>query len=359
MNPRGRPPLRNRGTADNPPNRFVPISYELDPEALDTEAFDPEAPSPKTQFLKDTSRSLITYNNSPDVGFEASINPYRGCEHGCIYCYARPTHEYLGFSAGLDFETRILVKEEAPELLRRELAASKWKPQVLAMSGVTDPYQPIEGRLQLTRRLLDVLLEFRNPVAIVTKNHLVRRDIDVLAQLAHYNACAVYVSITTLENELHRVLEPRTCQPQRRLEAIRELADAGIPVGVLVAPVIPGLTDHEMASILEKAAEAGARHAGYVLLRLPHGVKELFADWLSEHFPDRKEKVLNRLRDMRQGKLNETRFGSRMRGAGIFAEQIAGLFQLACRPTGINASRLELSTRHFRNPDGRQSTLFD
>ena len=354
MNPRGRPPLRNRGTADNPPNRFVPISHEVDPDA-----FDPEAPSPKTQFLKDTSRSLITYNNSPDVGFEASINPYRGCEHGCIYCYARPTHEYLGFSAGLDFETQILVKEDAPELLYRELASSKWKPQVLAMSGVTDPYQPIEGRLQLTRRLLEVLLEFRNPVAIVTKNHLVRRDIDLLQKLAHYQAAAVYISITTLETRLHRVLEPRTCQPLRRLEAIRELTARGIPVGVLVAPVIPGLTDHEIAPIIEAAAKAGARHAGYVLLRLPHGVKALFEDWLSQHFPDRKLKVLNRLRELRHGNLSDARFGHRMRGEGIFAQQIAGMFQLACRQAGINTSPLDLSTRHFRNPQGRQLTLFD
>jgi DNA repair photolyase len=308
--------------------------------------------------LKDASRSLITFNDSPDVGFDASINPYRGCEHGCIYCYARPYHEYLGFSAGLDFETKILVKEDAPALLRAELASPKWKPKVVAISGVTDAYQPIERRLQLTRRCLEVLAEFRNPVVIVTKNHLVTRDVDVLKELASFNAAAVCVSVTTLDAELARVMEPRTSTPAHRLEAIRTLADAGVPVRVLAAPIIPGLTDHEIPSIIEAASEAGARHAGYVVLRLPHGVGELFEGWLEEHFPDRKKKVLNRLREMRGGKLNDSNFGSRMKGEGVFAEQIRSMFKLACRKAGIAAGALELSTNEFRRPGGAQMSLF-
>ena len=351
--PGRRPPLKNRGTSRNPPNRFVPITYEPDPECDEI-----DAPSPKTSFFKDTTRSVISYNDSPDVGFEASINPYRGCEHGCIYCYARPTHEYLGFSAGLDFETKILVKEKAPELLRRELSSPRWKPQVVVMSGVTDPYQPIEGKLRLTRRCLEVLREFRNPVAIVTKNHLVKRDGDILGDLARYDAAAVFLSITTLRRKLHRVLEPRTCHPERRLEAIRSLAEAGIPAGVLVAPVIPGLNDHEIPRIIEAAREAGAEDAGYIMLRLPYAVAELFEGWLEEHFPDRKDKVLNRIRSVRGGRINDSRFGQRMHGEGIFAEQVEALFRNACEKAGIRRRKLDLSTKHFRNPQGRQLEFF-
>jgi DNA repair photolyase len=347
-------PLRGRGTAANPPNRFERLAYL---PILDSPDDDDRAV--KTQYLKDASRSLITFNDSPDVGFDASINPYRGCEHGCIYCYARPYHEYLGFSAGLDFETKILVKEDAPALLRAELASPKWKPKVVAISGVTDAYQPIERKLQLTRRCLEVLAEFRNPVVIVTKNHLVTRDVDVLKELAAFNAVAVCVSVTTLDPELARVMEPRTSTPAQRLEAIRALADARVPVRVLAAPIIPGLTDHEIPSIIEAAAEAGALHAGYVVLRLPHGVGELFEGWLEEHFPDRKKKVLNRLRDMRGGKLNDSNFGSRMKGEGVFAEQIRSMFKLACRKAGIEVGALELSTSAFRRPSGPQLNLFE
>ncbi len=361
-NPSETRPVRNRGAASNPASRFLPLAYEVDPETLEADRLDPEVdaePRPRTQFLSDTSRTVISYNSSPDVGFSASVNPYRGCEHGCIYCYARPTHEYLGFSAGLDFETRVLVKENAPELLRRELAAPKWTPQPLALSGVTDPYQPIEGKLRLTRRVLEVLAEFRNPVVIVTKNHLVRRDIDLLSGLAAQKLCAVFLSITTLRPELHRQLEPRTCQPARRLEAIRELSHAGIPVGVLVAPVIPALNDHEIASILKRSADAGARHAGYIVLRLPHTVRPLFEEWLGHHYPDRKVKILSRIRSLRDGKLNDTRFQKRMRGEGIFAEQIARLFDLGCLSAGLSRARLELTTKLFRPPGGRQLSFFD
>src|ERR1019366_981390 len=283
-----------RGASSNPPNRFEPLTLERDAD------WDPEQdPAPTTQFLRDRSQSIIAYNDSPDIPFSAGINPYRGCEHGCIYCYARPTHEYLGFSAGLDFETKIMVKEDAPQLLRNELMSANWKPRTIAMSGVTDCYQPIERKLKLTRRCLEVLAEFRNPVGIVTKNFLVTRDIDLLKELAAYQAVIVYVSITTMDAELTRIMEPRTSVPARRLAAVELLATAGIPVGVLMAPIIPGLTDHEIPAVVMAAKNAGAGSVGYVPIRLPFAVAPLFEDWLSRHFPDRQEKVLNRIRSMR------------------------------------------------------------
>src|SRR5262249_9850748 len=245
------------------------------------EWLDPEDPSAKTQFFRDESRVILASNNSPDIPFTYSLNPYRGCEHGCVYCYARLTHEYLSLSPGLDFETKILVKEDAPELLRKTLSSPKWVPQCVSISGVTDPYQPVERRLQLTRRCLQVFAAFRNPVAIVTKNALVTRDIDVLQELASVNAAAVFVSGTSLAPALARVMEPRTSTPAARLRAIQELAQAGVPVGVMTAPVIPGLTDHEVPAILRAAAEAGARGAGYVTLRLPGAVADLFEQWLT------------------------------------------------------------------------------
>jgi DNA repair photolyase len=347
-------PQRGRGAPANPPNRFEPLWYNRDPEWNDQ-----EDPALETQFFHDTSRSIITYNDSPDVGFDASINPYRGCEHGCIYCYARPTHEYLGFSAGLDFESRILVKRAAPELLRRELSSPRWQPQVLAISGVTDPYQPIERRLELTRNCLQVLAEFRNPVVIITKNQLVARDVDILGELAAYQAARVFLSITTLDGSLSRVMEPRASHPARRLSAIETLTHGGVQTGVLVAPVIPGLTEHELPSIIAAAAQAGAGAAGYVTLRLPHGVGSLFEQWLEQHFPDRKDKVLHRIRTIRGGKLNDPNFGSRMRGEGIFAEQIESLYTLACRKAGIAERGPLLSTAAFRLPSNNQLSLFE
>ncbi|MFQ5852262.1 MAG: PA0069 family radical SAM protein [Candidatus Binatia bacterium] len=347
------PRIRGRGAAENPPNRFQPIEYVRDPDIID-----PEHPSLETHYLQDTSRSIISYNESPDVGFDASINVYRGCEHGCIYCYARPSHEYLGFSAGLDFETKILVKQDAPALLRRELSSSNWKPQVLAMSGVTDPYQPVERRLQLTRKCLEVLAEFRNPVSIVTKNYLVTRDLDLLKELARHDAAAVILSVTTLNGDLARIMEPRTSQPGRRLAAIEALAQVSVPTGVLVAPVIPAFNDHELPSIIAAAVKAGAQYASYTILRLPHAVKNLFEQWLTQHFPDRKEKVLNRIRAIRGGKLNDPRFGSRMTGEGIFADQIEAMFSAACRKAGILDYRPNPSTAAFRRPLCSQLGLF-
>lgn len=345
-------PLPSRGAASNPPNRFQTIHLERD------EDWNPEEdPLPRTQFLKDHSRTIIAYNDSPDVGFEASVNPYRGCEHGCSYCYARPFHEYLGFSSGLDFETKIMVKEDAPKLLREELSSPKWHPKVIALSGVTDCYQPVERRLKLTRGCLEVLAEFRNPLCIVTKNFLVTRDIDLLSELARDDAAAVFISLTTLDTELRRVMEPRTSPPAARVAAIKQLSQAGIPAGILLAPVIPGLTDSEIPALIETAVQAGAKFAGHVTLRLPRAVAPLFEQWLTIHFPEKKDRVLNRLRAMRNGKLYDTEFGKRMRGEGIFAEQIDALFDVACRKHGIAGAGPKLSTAAFRRPGGIQCEL--
>ena len=346
--------LRGRGASRNPANRFETISYVPTPEYAEPGA-DPAGP--RTTFLKDDTRSIVTVNESPDVGFGASINPYRGCEHGCAYCYARPYHEYLGFSAGLDFETKILVKVRAPELLRKKLDSRLWTPRPVAMSGVTDPYQPIERQLKITRACIAVLAEYRNPVSIVTKNHLIARDIDLLSELALSNAAAVMFSFSTLNSDLSRVLEPRTSTPSLRLEAIRTLSSSGIPVGVFVAPVIPGLTDHEVPWIVESAARAGAGFALCHLVRLPHGVAALFEEWLETHAPDSKKKVLNRIRETRGGRLNDTRFSTRFRGTGEFADQIAGLFEMTCRRVGLDTECPELSTVAFRRPPRGQLPL--
>lgn len=503
-NPRS---ITGRGAAANPKNRFEKIGVEPDHAETGDE------PRPETVYLRDRSRSIIATNDSPDIGFDASINPYRGCSHGCAYCmdgdtpilmadgttrrlgkievgneiygtecrgayrryvrttvlahwqtrkaahrvmledgtelvasgdhrfltergwkfvfgdgpgrhltggdalmgpgspatatrdlegrvveskvglkvaaveplgemslvdittgtgdfiadgvvshncYARPTHEYLGLSAGLDFESKVLVKEDAPRLLRERLASPRWEPKVLSMSGVTDPYQPVEGRLGITRGCLEVLAEFRNPVVVVTKNHLVTRDIDLLSELARHKAAAVAVSLTTLDDDLRRVMEPRTSRPVRRLAAIRRLAEAGIPVGVMTAPVIPGLNDHELPNLLSAAADAGASFAGYVPVRLPGAVAPLFEDWLERHFPDRKEKVLNGIRSMRDGRLNDPEFGSRMKGGGVYAGHVSRLFGVSCRRAGIKRGRFpKLSAASFRKDRGVQPGLFD
>jgi DNA repair photolyase len=333
----------------NPPNRFERISFERDAD------WNPaEDPSPRTQFLRDSSQTVISYNDSPDISFNASINPYRGCEHGCSYCFARISHEFLGFSAGLDFETRIMVKQHAPELLRRELSSRTWRPQVLAMSGVTDCYQPVERRLQLTRRCLAVLAEFRNPVCIVTKNYLVTRDIDLLQELAAHHAVMVHLSINSLDRELARKLEPRAASPNQRLAAVEALSQAGVPVGVLVAPVIPALNDHEIPAVLAAAKAAGAGWAGTEILRLPLTVAPVFQQWLDHNAPEKRDKILGRIRAIRGGKLNDPRFGNRMRGEGIFADQISKIFHVACRRVGLSEDSPELSSSSFRRPDNSQ-----
>jgi DNA repair photolyase len=351
-------PIRGRGASWSPPNRFEKLHVDLeDADVVDVDLAGEERPRRETQFFRDDTKTIVARNNSPDVGFETSINPYRGCEHGCIYCFARPTHEYLGFSAGLDFESRIMVKKNAPQLLEAELSSPKWEPQVLMMSGVTDCYQPIERKFQLTRRCLEVIAKFRNPVGILTKNRLVTRDIDVLSELAHHNAVAVNLSVTSLDVNLQRILEPRTSAPAARLDAVAQLRAAGIPVGVMVAPVIPGINDHEIPSIVEACAKAGAQFAGYVLLRLPWAVAPLFERWLDEHFPERKAKVLERVRHTRGGqKLYDSRWRKRQTGEGIFAEQIGMMFEVCCRRAGLG-ERPELSIAAFRRPNEQLNLL--
>jgi DNA repair photolyase len=511
--PTSRGRLVARGSAENPANRFERLAYAEDPEFVDEAPGDgPEhEPALQTRYYRDPSRTLIARNESPDVGFDASINPYRGCSHGCIYCtgpetpvlgadlvwrpigelrvgdvlvgfdelprprghtrklrrarveaiwwsrrptlrlitrkadvvttaehrwlqhrpewwsrtdqllpgefihqlassdidrmrreavlgrmptldpepieaiergpmrdvvdiqtstrtfyaaglathncYARPTHEYLGLSAGLDFETHILVKEDAPALLEKALRAPSWQPEVIAISGVTDPYQPVERKLRITRGCLGVLAKYRNPCSIITKSGLVTRDIDLLRELAEHDAAVVNVSITSLDDEIRRVMEPRASPPHERLRAMEELAKAGIPVGVMVAPIVPGITDSEIPAIVAAAARAGARTAHKVVLRLPHGVADLFEAWLARHFPDRAAKVMSRVRAMRGGQRYDSRFFARQRGEGVFADQIADLFELACRRAGVNADPPKLSTAAFRRPGGEQLAL--
>lgn len=341
-----------RGASINPPNRFEPLRVEPDPDA------DPgEQVNPRTQFFHDATESILVKNDSPDVGFNFGVNAYRGCEHGCSYCFARPYHEYLGWSSGLDFESRILVKLRAPELLRRELAARRWEPQPIAMSGATDCYQPAERQFKLTRGLLQVCAELRHPILLITKNALVTRDLDLLAELARHQCVGVNVSLTTLDTDLGGRMEPRASRPAARLEAIRQLSAAGIPVGVLVAPVIPGLTDHEVPALLDAAAAAGAKRASYVLLRLPHAVKDIFAAWLDQHYPGKKARILDRLTTLRGGKLYDSTWRERMTGQGIFAEQLRTLFEVAARRAGLNREPFALTTGHFRKP-GEQLSLF-
>jgi DNA repair photolyase len=348
---------RGRGAGWNPPNRFEPYRLEVLPEDVD-----PAEEGPRrldTELLVDASRSILAENDSPDVPFRYSLNPYRGCEHGCVYCYARPSHEYLGFSAGLDFESKILVKPEAPKLLDQALRRPGWVPQTVALSGNTDCYQPVERRLELTRRCLEVFLAHRNPVAIITKNGLVTRDLDLLGELARLDLVHVAVSITTLDPELARAMEPRASAPARRLETVEILAAAGIPVGVNVAPVVPGLNDEEIPAILKESARRGARSAAYILLRLPGAVEPLFLDWLERELPDRARRVLHGIREVRGGRLGDPRFGSRMRGEGTMAESLRALFELMCRRHGLNRERRELSTARFRRNGSAQPELFD
>lgn len=349
-----RPSPRGRAASTNPPNRFQRLHVQPDPGQREDGV--------ETVLLRDTTRKIITRNRSPDVGFEFGVNPYRGCEHGCAYCYARPGHEFLGMSAGLDFESRILVKEDAAERLRQELSSPRWYPTTIVMSGVTDPYQPIERKLRITRGCLEVFAETGHPVALITKGHLITRDVDLLGILASGGAAGATVSITTLDQRLQRALEPRASSPKRRLHAIEVLARAGIPVRVNVAPIIPGLTDHEIPAILNAAADAGAVAAGWIMLRLPFGVADLFSDWLDRNVPDRKEKVLSRVRDMRGGLLNDGRWRTRMSGEGPFASQIRRLVEVSARRAGLVRDLPPLSTEGFRRPPRRprrQLELFD
>jgi len=318
-----------------------------------------ELPPLRTTLTRDATRTILARNTSPDVPFDRSINPYRGCEHGCIYCFARPTHAYLGLSPGLDFETKILFKPDAAKLLTAELASPKYRCDVVAMGTNTDPYQPVERELKVTRQILRVLSDFNNPVGIVTKNHLVTRDIDILADMAKRNLAEVFLSVTTLDKDLARAMEPRASAPYRRLDAIHKLAEAGVPVGVMSAPMIPGLNDHEMEAILEASVEAGATRAGFTVLRLPLEIKDLFDEWLRTHRPDRAERVLSLIRQMRGGALYQAEFGLRMRGEGPIAQLLAARFSAAVKRLGLNRIRYRLDTLRFAVPESARTALVD
>jgi DNA repair photolyase len=350
---------RGRGASRNVKSRFDRFETVLFDDG-DHPGFEDETESPPTVLTADNARTIIATNDSPDVPFSQSINPYRGCEHGCVYCFARPSHAYLDLSPGLDFETRILYKPNAPELLRHELTKDGYRCSPLAMGTNTDPYQPAERRLRLTRSIIEVLSEHRHPISIVTKSDLVTRDLDLLAPLARENLTSVFFSITTLDAKLARTMEPRASTPRRRLEAMARVAGAGVPTGVLASPMIPGLNDTELENILEASAAAAAVTAGYILLRLPHEVKILFTEWLERQYPTRAEKILNRLREMRGGDLNDPRFEARQTGEGSHAALLRRRFEIACRRLGLGLERPRLDCSRFRVPGrpGPQLRLF-
>ncbi|MEJ1966335.1 MAG: PA0069 family radical SAM protein [Gammaproteobacteria bacterium] len=355
----GRKAFKGRGALTNPAGRFERQAVE---EFHDGWYEEEQPDSIAMSVSPDRAKHVITKNDSPDIGFDYSINPYRGCEHGCIYCYARPSHAYMGLSAGIDFETRLFFKENAGKVLEQELAKPRYVCKPIMLGANTDPYQPVERELRVTRSVLEVLAHARHPVSIITKSALVLRDMDLLTDLAKDQLVTVTVSITTLNNETKRSLEPRTASPVARLRALRELNASGVPSGVNVAPVIPAITDHEMESILAAAADAGAAWAGYVLLRLPYEVKDLFRDWLTEHFPDRAAHVMALINDMRGGRDNDPSFGSRMKGTGPMAELIRNRFKIACKRFNLNNAKREVEqpTHLFRPPviKGSQLTLF-
>jgi DNA repair photolyase len=343
--------IKGRGAADNPQGRFEKLARTSE---VETEI----QSRPETVVTLHRARSIIARNDSPDLPFSQSINPYQGCEHGCIYCYARPSHAYLGLSPGLEFETRLFAKENAVELLRKELSRPGYRCELISLGANTDPYQPIEREYRITRGILEVLWEFRHPVGIVTKGSLVERDLDLLERMAREELVQVFVSIGSLDGEVARTLEPRAAAPYRRVETIRRLSARGVPCGTLVAPIIPFLNDKDMETVLEAVSEAGARMAGYTLLRLPWEVRELFKDWLERHYPLKAKHVMARIRDMRGGRDNDPQFGSRMKGEGHFAELLRRRFEVACRRLGLNAGeRNRLDTAKFRRPGPQQGIL--
>jgi DNA repair photolyase len=345
---------RGRGAHSNASGRYEPlarIAFDDGWEKLE------DLPPFKTSVTADATRKIITRNDSPDISFDRSINPYRGCEHGCVYCFARPTHAFLGLSPGLDFESKLFMKPNAPELLERELSAPGYTPKVIAIGTNTDPYQPIERRYQIMRRILEVLDRAGHPVGIVTKSALVLRDLDILARMAKRDLVKVAISVTTLDAKLARTMEPRASTPPRRLEALRQLVKAGVPTSTMVAPVIPALNDAEIERILEAVAETGVRHAGYVLLRLPLEVRDLFREWLMANFPDRYRHVFKLIRDMRGGKDYDSTFGSRMTGKGPIAWMIGRRFEVACERLGFNATSVKTTTEHFRRPQAASEQL--
>jgi DNA repair photolyase len=353
---------RGRGSPIAPPNRFTKLEFEEDLEHLE---HDPEAQAARravrTEYFRDESKSVVTENDSPDVGFRFSLNPYRGCSHGCSYCYARPGHEFFELNAGLDFETKIFVKERAPELFRAHLAKPGWKCEHIMLSGVTDCYQPAERHFEITRRCLQVALEARQPLSIITKNALIVRDLDLLAPMAERNLVHVSLSVTTLDQSLSRIMEPRTSSPEAKLKAIAGLSEAGVPVNVMVAPIVPGLTDSEVPAILREAKAAGARRAGYVLLRLPLTVEPVFLEWLQRTQPQKAAKIEALIRSTRRGKLYTSQWSIRQRGEGELADQIARTFQVFSRKFGLDGLWPDLDATQFRRPfdEPRQRSLFD
>jgi DNA repair photolyase len=349
---------RGRGALSNATGRYEPmarVAFDDGWSSLE------DLPPFRTTVSVDASRKIIARNDSPDIGFDRSINPYRGCEHGCVYCFARPTHAYLGLSPGLDFESRLFVKPEAAELLQRELSVPSYKPRVIAIGTNTDPYQPIERKYQVMRRILEVLDGAGHPVGIVTKSALVLRDLDILARMAERNLAKVALSVTTLDTKLARTMEPRAATPMRRLETLRRLNAAGVPTSVMVAPVIPALNDMEIERILDAAHAAGVREAGYVLLRLPLELRDLFREWLKGNYPHREEHVFKLIRDMRGGKDYDAKWGERMKGTGPYAWMIGRRFEAACERLGLNRTKSKLTTAHFRHPrrDSAQLSLFE
>jgi DNA repair photolyase len=338
---------RGRGAGSNASGRFEPLARVAFDDGW--EGFE-ELPPFKTTVTVDATRKIIARNDSPDLSFDRSINPYRGCEHGCVYCYARPTHAYLGLSPGIDFETKLLMKPNAPELLQRELAAPGYEPKIIAIGTNTDPYQPIERQHQIMRRILEVLERAGHPVGIVTKSALVLRDLDILARMAKRDLVKVAISVTTLDPKLARTMEPRASTPPKRLDALRQLVAAGVPASTLIAPVIPALNDAEIERILDAVAATGVRHAGYVLLRLPLEVRDLFREWLIENFPDRYRHVFKLIRDMRGGKDYDATFGKRMTGSGPIAWMIGRRFEVACERLGLNLTSVKTTTEHFQHP---------
>jgi DNA repair photolyase len=339
---------RGRASHSNASGRYERFTNVLSDDGWGS--LDEEAPAIQTLVLRDASKSIITRNKSPDISFDRSINPYRGCEHGCVYCFARPTHAYLGLSPGLDFESTLYMKPNAAVLLEAELRNTKYRPRPIAMGTNTDPYQPIERKHEVTRSLLKVMAAFRHPVTIVTKSNLITRDIDVLGPMAEQGLAKVALSITTLDRKLARRMEPRAATPERRFDAMELLARAGIPTGVMVAPVIPALNDHEIEAILNRAAEAGASSAGYIILRMPLEVKDLFREWLQAHYPDRASHVINLVRDMRGGKDYDMAWGQRMVGTGAYAKQIGQRFRLAAKRLGLDRPRQDLDISQFKPP---------
>jgi DNA repair photolyase len=348
---------RGRGTASNASGRYEPlarVAFDDGWQGLE------QLPPFKTTVTIDATRKIITHNDSPDISFDRSINPYRGCEHGCVYCFARPTHAYLGLSPGLDFESKLFMKPNAPELLEREISAPDYSPKTIAIGTNTDPYQPIERRYQIMRSILEVLDRASHPVGIVTKSALVLRDLDILTRMAKRDLVKVAISVTTLDPKLARVMEPRAATPPRRLGALRELVKSGVPASALVAPIIPAINDAEIERILEAVAETGVRHAGYVLLRLPLELKDLFREWLIENFPDRYRHVINLIRDTRGGKDYDSTWGKRQTGTGPIAWMIGRRFEVACERLGFNSTSVKMTTEHFRppRPSAEQLDLF-